>query len=343
MNSRMLRDLDALNESLADTASLREKIIKILQVATRAPSTHNSQPWLFDIRDTKLSIHLDSSISLPQSDPVGRYAHISIGFLLHHICILGLATGVHPVVKTGTDGALLDVWFTETKPDISVQRVANSLFTRRNRRGIFLQKSVPDDVLLHATRIPVFFPTIFPTPNIATLTRRADVHKMADLTALSMRRVYRNPHFRREMSRWIAPTGSGRMTGIPAYSLNVRPVFSWILPIIIRMFNIGSKLAFLNAQAIDSAAVSFGLSNDETPQGWVATGFLASHAILTLHSSGVSSSVFVASIESEDTRKEASRLFSFETALQFHFVAGFLPDVVQWETPRIPAQKKIRC
>jgi len=338
----MPRNLDALNVSLADDSSRAEKIIELLRVATRAPSTHNSQPWLFDIRDRRLSIYLDPSVELPQSDPVGRYAHISIGFLLHHVCILGLVTGLHPVVKAGADGALVDVWFTDSVPDLSVENIADAIFSRRNRRGNFLHNSVPNTVLRQVTQVPKFFPSVLPTPNIVALTSRPEVHKMAELTAESMRRVYHDLNFRREMSRWIAPTGSGRMTGIPAYSLNVGAIFSWILPRIIRTFNIGSKLASLNALAIDSAPVSFGLSCDETPEGWVATGFLASHTILTLHANGISSSIFVASIESEDTRREATQLFSLDKLLQFHFVAGFLPAAPFWETPRIPVEYKLR-
>ncbi len=53
--------------------------IKIVRSAVKAPSSHNTQPWLFAKEDDGLSITPDFSRSLPVADPENRELFISLG------------------------------------------------------------------------------------------------------------------------------------------------------------------------------------------------------------------------------------------------------------------------
>lgn len=77
----------------------KELLRQVLTLACRAPSVHNSQPWLWSILDdSTVELYADRDRQLPVADPEGRNLAISCGAALHHAQeaahALGLATTV---------------------------------------------------------------------------------------------------------------------------------------------------------------------------------------------------------------------------------------------------------
>lgn len=62
----------------------RSTIVAALQLAARAPSVHNTQPWRWDFDGTRLHLFSDSTRQLKVADPSGRQELISCGANLHH-------------------------------------------------------------------------------------------------------------------------------------------------------------------------------------------------------------------------------------------------------------------
>ena len=61
------------------TAAVR----RIVEGATRAPSVHNTQPWLWRAHAHTLDLYADRSRRLGATDPEGRNLVISCGAALH--------------------------------------------------------------------------------------------------------------------------------------------------------------------------------------------------------------------------------------------------------------------
>src|SRR5438445_11352393 len=63
-----------------------------VDLACRAPSLHNSQPWRWRYSDGRLQLSGEHTRLLPAADPTGRQLHISCGAALHHLRVglLGL-------------------------------------------------------------------------------------------------------------------------------------------------------------------------------------------------------------------------------------------------------------
>ncbi|SPM34374.1 hypothetical protein acg [Mycobacterium rhizamassiliense] len=74
-------------DTLVDTDILRNAV----QLACRAPSLHNSQPWHWVTQGAGLHLYLDRSRILSSADKSGREAHISCGAVLDHLRV-GMAT-----------------------------------------------------------------------------------------------------------------------------------------------------------------------------------------------------------------------------------------------------------
>jgi len=334
------RSASDFREHFPYTADIRTQILYLLGAATRAPSTHNCQPWRFRIDGNKLFVYRDTRIKLPQSDPVNKYAHISIGFLLHHITVLAQWLSMSPkLVPILKDDCVAEIDFSRaTKPGDS-PALASAIFTRRNRRGVFEKQQIPQEVLDSA--VLKDWGVLAPS-DVAVLTGREGINKVADATATVMKRIYGRSTFRREMAEWITRTGTSRKDGVPGYSLNQSAIMSWFLPTIIRNINMGPVLAKLNHESISSARAVFGFGSENDVAGYTSVGYAASHAALALTARGYNYSVFIASLEYDDTRKVSGDALGLQSP-QFLFVAGVLPGEKEctWMTPRIPVEEKL--
>lgn len=75
-----------MNTSFPDTKTIGT----VLEMAARAPSIYNSQPWRWRVSDDKLDLYVDASLHLPSTDPDGRDLIVSCGAALNH-CVVALA------------------------------------------------------------------------------------------------------------------------------------------------------------------------------------------------------------------------------------------------------------
>ena len=76
-------------DTLVDTDVLRAAV----QLACRAPSLHNSQPWQWVAEGAGLHLYVDHSRILPSADKSGREAHIGCGAVLDHLRVAMAAAG----------------------------------------------------------------------------------------------------------------------------------------------------------------------------------------------------------------------------------------------------------
>jgi hypothetical protein len=113
-------------------------------VFRRAPSAHNTQPWLISYAADEVRIGIDPARSLPVSDPTGRDLELGLGAFVESCLVVaadaGLAVdavsdGPRAVRLVGADAVYRTVF---TAADLDGRRVA---------RGSYVPGPVPQDVL----------------------------------------------------------------------------------------------------------------------------------------------------------------------------------------------------
>ncbi|MGV9861301.1 Acg family FMN-binding oxidoreductase [Rhodococcus koreensis] len=73
-------------ETIVDTTIPDVNVVRIaVDLACRAPSVHNSQPWQWTYSDGRLDLHTDRGRLLASTDPKGRQLVVSCGAALHHL------------------------------------------------------------------------------------------------------------------------------------------------------------------------------------------------------------------------------------------------------------------
>ncbi|MCX4092424.1 Acg family FMN-binding oxidoreductase [Nocardia sp. alder85J] len=116
----------------------RETLHAALALAVRAPSVHNSQPWLWRVGDTSVHLYADLTQHLPATDPDQRDLLVSCGAALHHLRIAALGLGWEARIDRLPDPAdpehLAAVEFRRAEPATDPRRLSRAIEDRRTDR-----------------------------------------------------------------------------------------------------------------------------------------------------------------------------------------------------------------
>ena len=126
---------------------------RVVELACRAPSVHNTQPWAWRIGPDRIDLYADWSRQLPVSDPEGRNLVISCGAALHHAQVAAAAFGLDTVVTRFPDpsstrhlASLALAPAAYPHPDAAAELRALELRTTDRQR--FTDWPIPDERLL---------------------------------------------------------------------------------------------------------------------------------------------------------------------------------------------------
>lgn len=124
---------------------------RVVELACRAPSVHNTQPWAWRIDGDRVELWADRTRQLDVADPDGRNLVLSCGAALHHARVAAGSLGLDPVVVRHPDPAhpdllaTLDLVRTEREPTVSGE--LHVLLARRTDRRRFTSWPVQEEHL----------------------------------------------------------------------------------------------------------------------------------------------------------------------------------------------------
>ena len=126
---------------------------RIVELATRAPSVHNTQPWQWRWAAVALELYADRSRQLPASDPEGRNLTISCGAALHHAEVaadaLGWSTTVTRLPDPERPDLMAVIAFAPAPPSRHAHELLSAIADRCTDRRRFTSWPVPDERLTH--------------------------------------------------------------------------------------------------------------------------------------------------------------------------------------------------
>ncbi|RFU36748.1 hypothetical protein DZF91_36510 [Actinomadura logoneensis] len=183
--------------------------------AVRAPSVHNTQPWRFGVRGSRISLRADPDRRLDVADPYGREMLISCGAALYNLRLALRKRGYEPDVRLLPDAdrpyLLADVEARAVRdpvPDETGREYAQ-IARRHSHRGGFRPDPVPAGVVEDLARAA--------DREGARLIEAADVHVTGALAALTGAAEHiqrRTPAYMSELVRWAPSPASTRRDGV---------------------------------------------------------------------------------------------------------------------------------
>jgi hypothetical protein len=312
MSHQLLDTWNIQETEFPKTGSTTEQLQFVLNYAVLAPSSHNTQPWLFKIRNEAIDLYADRSRSLPIADPQGRELIISCGTALFNLRIALRHFGYQGRLKTFPDPNNPD-WLAHIQLGNSIQESADehllfqSIPKRHTNRQNYEDWDIPEsffqwlqsDVEQEGAWLSVVKGDIA-RQAVANLVVRGDHLQMA------------NPNFRRELADWIHPSHHQSHDGIPGYAQGIDEHFDFATPIfalVLRTFDLGDSIAERSRKLIaQSPAIVMLGTNDDTPTDWLAAGQALERILLRGQTIGLSASFLNQPIQISSLRLELSKL-----------------------------------
>ena len=116
----------------------QDTVLDALQLAVRAPSVHNTQPWGWRVEGRNVHLYADPARQVPATDPLGRDLVISCGAALHHLLVALAASGwagrVHRLPDPHRPDHLATVELTPHIPPSAETELATAIPHRRTDR-----------------------------------------------------------------------------------------------------------------------------------------------------------------------------------------------------------------
>lgn len=310
-----------------------EQLRFLLKYAILAPSSHNTQPWLFKIVDDNIiELYADRTRCLPLVDPMDRALTISCGAALSQLLIavrhFGYAydldlfpdsTNKDLISRINIDGR-------RKEPKTEENALFEAITKRRTNRLKFEDRELGESLISKLRSVLVN------DKEKETAVREGEKQEegeettwfhiareldeknsLVDLIAEGDRIQLSDKRFRRELASWIHPNRSHSKDGMPGYAFGYNDIMSHMGPFVLRTFDIGKGQAAKDRElaAGSPTLVILGTRSDE-PMDWLRTGMALSRILLAAQSENVWSSFLNQPIEVPELRPKVQELVKEE-------------------------------
>lgn len=123
---------------------------RLIGSAILAPSSHNSQPWVFEVQDDRIRLHADRTRALAMNDPDDRELVMSCGCALQNLRVAaakeGFGTTVDPLPDRHDEDVLAEMVFSGDA-DVALARLAEAIPERRTYRQPLAEREIPDGIV----------------------------------------------------------------------------------------------------------------------------------------------------------------------------------------------------
>jgi hypothetical protein len=268
-----------------------------LAMATRAPSIHNSQPWLWRTGPHGLELHADPTRRLQRTDPVGRDQVISCGAALHHLLVALAANGQGARVHRLPDPARPDHMATvepaaDVDPDVDAA-LAAAIPRRHTDRRPFRPWPVPPELIGELAEIADrqgIGVSVVVDPRVRRRLFRA--------IELAAGRQETDPAYADELAAWSGRP-AGTPDGVPADRAPVGGRVPGRMPM--RALR-GEPRPEASGGEPESAALLLLSTPTDTPLQWLRVGEVTSAILLTASRYRLATSPLTQPLEVGETR-----------------------------------------
>src|SRR5262252_10507796 len=190
-------------------------VARMLAIASRAPSVHNTQPWRFSVTVHAIELYADPARKVHQ-DAIGRQMLISCGAALFGLRLavreLGRVPAVTLLPDPGRPALLARVSLGPRAPATELERrMLAALPHRHTHRGPFDPGPLP-----HGLLASLQHDALAEGAGLALIEGPDGYPKLAALAAAAAKKEATNQAAREDILRWSRTPGSSRRDGVPA-------------------------------------------------------------------------------------------------------------------------------
>lgn len=301
------------NRNHSETRELRA----LVRSAILAPSSHNTQPWRFSVREGRIALYADRTRALPANDPDDRELTISCGCALMNLRVAAAAGGLGPRIKILPELEDPDLLaYVELAPSTDRASDDAQLFPaitkRRTYRKRYEAKPVLGEVLDELAES-----AHSEGAWVEVLSGETTRHKAAELIAEGDAIQWADPSWRRELAAWMHPRRQGDGLVVPGLAAP-------IAQLTVRSFDMGSGVAAKDRKLANESPVLAVLGSErDDAADWVSAGQSLQRLLLTACQKGLQASYLNQPIQVPSLRPKLKNLLSRGGFPQILFRLGF--------------------
>ncbi len=256
---------------------------RLIASAILAPSSHNTQPWIFKVCDGGIALYADASRAMTQNDPDFRELIISCGCALYNLRVaaawMGLDTHAKIVDHWRDDGLLATLTFSEATTRSAEADLCVAIYSRHTYRKRFASTPVSSQLVL----------------DLASAARKEHAHLHVLNTPFQREALgalisegdcaqWANPAWRKELANWMNPKRKG--DGLPISALAAP-----IAHLAVRTIDMGEHVAARDKHSAFEAPLLTVLSTaSDDLRSRLHAGQALERALLTAQVAGVQAS-----------------------------------------------------
>lgn len=312
----------------------REMASSLIGAAILAPSSHNTQPWVFRVRGSGIDVLADRTRALPVNDPDDRELTISCACALFNLRVAAAHAQLSATLQIPSDPADPDCLATlelapSAAPDTALAAQFDALALRRTYRRTFADRPVAPaalDALAEAA--------LHEGAWLQILESRDQRQQAAELVAEGDEDQWADPAWRRELASWMHPRRQGDGLALPGLALPVAQA-------VVRTFDMGYGVAARDIQLADASPVLAVLGTPgDTPADWIVAGQALQRLLLTATQNNLQASFLNQPIEVVSLRAKLRQLTGRSGHAQVLLRLGHAENTVH-ATPRRPLAEVI--
>ncbi|SFM71171.1 Acg family FMN-binding oxidoreductase [Marinobacter zhejiangensis] len=274
----------------------------IIEMAALAPSSHNTQPWVFRVSPSGIDLYADRTRALPVNDPFDRELTISCGCALMNLRAAaegeGLGVRVDCFPCPEDPDLLARVAFTgELDPGVERSELSDVITRRRTCRRRFDPRNLTDQVVGQLQAVAQS-----EGAGLVPLLAESDRLQAAELVAAGDTAQWRDPRWRRELAAWMHPRRQGDGLTVPSLAAPVAQL-------VVRTFDMGGGVAAKDRDLAEASPLLAVLTTDsDGPLDWLRAGQALQRTLLVACQLGLQASYLNQPIQVESLRPKLQSL-----------------------------------
>lgn len=290
--------------------------------AALAPSSHNTQPWIFRVLDSAIELHADRTRALPVNDADDRELTISCGCALLNLRLAAASEGLDASIELLPDPGDADLLATlrfssATAPANGEVELARLMEQRRTYRKRFDDRAVSDEIvgeLMNAARQEGAWLKPLRTEEIR--------QQLAALVSEGDSIQWDDPRWRRELAAWMHPRRRGDGLTLPTLAI---PVAKWV----VRTFDMGGGVGAKDQQLAEGSPLLAVLGTEaDEPRDWLKAGQALERVLLVGCRHGLQASYLNQPVQVDALRAKLREMISAgvpQSVLRFGFPVEEIP------------------
>lgn len=326
---------DVKIEDFFSIKTLDDKLCFLLNFAVLAPSSHNSQPWRFEVSDSQIKIYANMARSLPASDSNNRQLLVSLGCAIENILTAAEYYGYVAQVKLFPEATnntyIASIAFTELANYVRPSH--HNIFTIPKRHA---NRTKYDDRLPEEDFIEWVKSFASATTQLFVITNKTKKDAIADVVIGAGVAAMQDTGFRHELSHYVKNNYTSSSVGMPLYGFGVPGPISLIAPFMMKHVNMNKVNAKTDMDILKNhtPAVLIIATRDDTKKEWLETGILYERIALEAEHRGISTAPSAAAIQIGEFYKKLQEILHTTHRPQFFARLGYAKGTVK-PSPRL--------